>query len=147
MASKKREIPTKSPTEVPEVQEFLGAAGRLEAFRQEHAQIFEQFDKLAEEYNQKLEVADQTVRGEGIACGPFDLYQYNTKYHPKVLYDLVGHEKFLKVGGSTHTETVYEVDKTKVEMAIEQGVIPSDAVDAVRTVTPVFHTPKKISTS
>jgi hypothetical protein len=146
MASSKKKpaIITKSTNDIPEVAEFLAAMGRLEAFRQQHPDIFAEFDKYIDDYNTKLEMAEKTVRAEGVSCGPFELYQFGTKYDAKNLYDLVGHERFFTIGGSTSTQTVYEVDPQKVEMAIEQGKIPADVVDSFRTVTPRYHAPKKL---
>jgi hypothetical protein len=141
---KKPEIKTQSPQEIPEVHEFLGALGLIEAFRAQHASVFTEFDKLVDNYNTKLEAATQIVRSKNVSSGPFELYQFQTKYDPKTLYDLLGHERFFVVGGATHTETVYTVDAQKVEMAIDQGKIPIDMVDSFRTLSPRYHAPKKI---
>lgn len=142
----KPKITKKSPEEVTEVREFLGAFQRLEMFRQQHADVFAQYDTLVQEYNQKLEDAERTCRAQQIACGPFDLYNFSTKYDAKALYDLIGRERFFKVGGSERSETVYTIDKTKVESAIQRGDIPEDVVDSFKKVSPTFHTPDKITT-
>lgn len=142
--SKKPPIVTKTPNEIPEVADFLAAFGRLEAFRTEHADLMKQLEELAVDYNQKLEAAALKCRNADVSCGPFDLYQHSVKYSAQQLYDLIGEERFLLVGGTKNTKTVYDIDKPRLEMAIDQGKIPSDVVEAVRTVSPSYHAPKKI---
>jgi len=136
---------SKPVSEVPAVSTFVEALGQLEAFKSQHEAVFNQYEQLVTEYNQKLEAADKLVRQLGISCGPFDLYQFGTSYDPKALYDAVGHDRFLQVGGSVHTEKVYKIDKVKVEVAIQQNQIPAEAIDAFKTVAPRYHKPDKVS--
>lgn len=140
------EVSKKPPNEVREVMEFLEAMERLEQFRMQHATVFAEYERLAADYNQKLEAADKEVRAQQVTCGPFDLYQFATSYDAKVLYDLIGRDQFLRVGGSEKRETTYQIDKTKVEIAIQQNVIPKDVVDVFKKVSPRYHKPEKIST-
>lgn len=133
------------PSQVPDVLNFLTAVAELETFRALHGDIFDQYAQLVERYNQTLEAADKKVRALGITCGPFDRYQTSTSYDPKALYDAVGHDRFLQVGGDVHTEKVFKIDKAKVEVAIEQGRIPQEAVDSFRTISPRYHKPEKIT--
>jgi len=133
------------PSEVPEVSSFIETLSQLEAFKAQHGNVFDQYEQLVHEYNQRLEAADKTCRQLGISCGPFDLYNYSTSYDPKALYDAVGHDRFLQVGGSVHTEKVYKVDKAKVEVAIQQNHIPLEAVESFKKVSPRYHMPDKVS--
>lgn len=133
------------PSEVPEVSSFIETLAQLEAFKAQNSDVFEQYEQLVHEYNQRLEAADKTCRQLGISCGPFDLYQYSTSYDPKALYDAVGHDRFLQVGGSIHTEKVYKVDKAKVEVAIQQNQIPDEAIDAFKSTSPRYHKPEKVT--
>lgn len=142
----KPKITKKSPEEVTEVRDFLGAFQRLEAFRRQNAELFAQYDTLVQDYNQKLEDAERTCRSQQIACGPFDLYNFSTKYDAKALYDMIGRDRFFRVGGSERSETIYSIDKAKVEGAIQRGDIPEEIVDTFKKVTPTFHTPEKITT-
>jgi len=134
-----------SISEIPEVSAFIETLAQLEAFKAQNSGVFEQYEQIIGEHNQKLEAADKMVRQLGVSCGPFDLYQYGTSYDPKALYDAVGHDRFLQVGGSNHTEKVYKVDKAKVEVAIQQNQIPNEAVESFKTVAPRYHKPDKVS--
>jgi hypothetical protein len=136
----------KSPEQVKEVADFLEAFRQVEAFKEQHSDVFAQYEVLARQYNQKLEAAEKICRQQRVTCGPFELYQFSTVYDAKILYDMIGHDMFFRVGGNTKQETVYGVDKAKVKVAIEQGTVPSDVVEAFRKVTPSFHKPEKIST-
>jgi hypothetical protein len=134
-----------SVSEVPEVSAFVETLAQLEAFKTQNSMVFDQYEQIVGEYNQKLEAAEKMVRQLGVSCGPFDLYQFNTSYDPKALYDTVGHDRFLQVGGSVHTEKVYKVDKAKVEVAIQQGRVPPEAIEAFKTVSPRYHKPNKVT--
>jgi hypothetical protein len=142
----KKQITKVPATEVKEVSDFLDSLGRLETFRAKHAEVFAEFETLVNEYNQKLEDAERTCRQRQIACGPFDLYNYSVKYDPKALFDMVGHDRFLELGGTIGTESTYAVDKKKLEIKIQQGELPDEVVDGFKKVSPSFHTPEKIIT-
>lgn len=142
----KKQIKKVPADEVKEVADFLDSLGNLEAFRAKNASIFAEYERLVGEYNQKLEDADRTCRQREVSCGPFDLYNYSTRYDPKALFDMIGHDRFLEVGGITGTETTYTVDKKKVEIAIQQGKIPEDVVEGFKKISPSYHAPGKIVT-
>lgn len=143
-SKKKVPIVTKTPAEVPEVSDFLASFGRMQAFIAGHPDVVRQLEILSGDYNQKLEAAALACRNQDVSCGPFELYQHSVKYNSQQLYDLIGEERFLLVGGTKNTKTVYDVDKARLEMAIDQGKIPSDVVEAIRTINPSYHSPKKI---
>lgn len=132
------------PSAVPEVVEFLDAQGALEDFKQEHAAVFEQLRQLTERYNTALESADKACRSKELSCGPFDLYQFTTKYDAEALYNAVGRDKFLEIGGQMGTQTVYSLDKGRFDACVSQNKVPADVVPQVRKETPNFHKPDKL---
>lgn len=132
------------PSEIVEVQEFIAAEHELSTFREEHSAVFEKFDELAVNYNQKLEAADKVVRAKQVSCGPWDLYQEQVKYDAKILFESVGRERFISVGGTMETQTIYGVDKSRIEASINQGLIPTDVAAQFRSVSPRFHKPNKV---
>jgi hypothetical protein len=129
---------------VPEVVEFLDTQRALEDFKEEHAAIFEQLHELTDRYNAAFEAAEKACRSKEMSCGPFDLYQFTTKYDPEALYNAVGRDKFLQLGGSIGTSTVYTLDKARFEICVSQNKVPEDVVLQVRKETPNFHKPEKL---
>lgn len=135
-----------SEAEFPEVLSFVQAKEDLEEFRAQHAEVFETFDALVERYNTALEAAEKVVRAAEVNCGPFDLYQYTTKYNGEKLFHAVGRDKFLELGGTIGTKAVYDIDKARFEAAVAAKKISKEVVDQVRKETPNYHTPNKAVT-
>lgn len=131
-------------TAIPEVAAFLEAKERLDRLREAYPEVFEQLSELKDEYNSRLEAADKAVRARKISCGPFVKYQEQTKYDAEKLYDALGREKFLEVGGKTSTVTTYEVDRARLEAHIASGTIDKEVVEDVREVSPRYKKPEKI---
>lgn len=132
-------------SEVPEVLRFLEAKRKLDALREGYPEVFESLQYISEEYNAAIEAADKILRAKQVSCGPFDLFQTQTTYDPDKLFQELGKEEFLRVGGSIKTVTQYEVDKAKLEAHITSNAIPEDVVKEVRKVTPKFKKPDKVS--
>ena len=135
-------VPT---TKIREVSAFVEAQEALKEFKNKHSGIFTEFEELVNEYNQKLESAEKMVRQQGVSCGPFECYQWQTKYDAKILYDALGRERFLQVGGILSTQTVYDVDKLRVSASINSGQIPEEIVGSFKTDSPRYHKPEKVS--
>lgn len=129
--------------EVPEVAAFHDVKERLNAFKQANPQFFEFLGGILEEYNDKLEAAEKVVRQRGIRCGDFDLYQWTEKVNAEQLYQSMGYEGFMSVGGKMSTVTVYEADKDRVRGFIVSGKIPPAVAEAVFKSEPRFHKPDK----
>lgn len=144
MAGPKKRIPTVSPESIPEVAHFINAQNELQEFMDEHPEVFEQFRALTDKYNDALEAADKAARGQQVKCGPWDLYQWKTTYNPDLLFNAVGKNKFLEVGGDMRQVTEYALDKDKFEAAAAQGLVPEEVVNEVRKVAPNYHSPKKL---
>lgn len=133
-------------TDFAEVIDFLQKKEALAEFKQMHAEVFEQFDHLIEEYNTSLEAAEKVVRAAEVNCGPFDLYQYKTTYDAEALFHAVGRDKFLEFGGSTGTQVTYNIDKNRFEAAVAAKKVGKDIITNVRKESPAYHAPKKLVT-
>lgn len=140
----KPQIKTVDPEEVPEVIEFLDAQKSIEEFMDDNKAVFAQFQELVEKYNTSLEAADKACRGQQVRCGPFDLYQFTTKYDPDALFNAVGRNKFLELGGTTKQTTEYDLDKDAFEASVAKGLVSKEVVAEVRKVSPSFHSPKPL---
>lgn len=134
----------KDISDIAEVREFIKAQAEMDRFKSQHEKVFEEYDKLVEDYNQKLEAAEKAVRSQEVSCGPFEYYQKQIKWDVDGLFDDLGRDRFLKIGGTINTVTQKAIDKTKIESAAQQGLIPSDVVERRRKVSPRYHTPNKV---
>lgn len=137
-------INSKDITEIQEVREFISAQAALIEFKERNAPVFEQFEHLAESYNQRLEAAEKVCRTQGVSCGPFEMYQAQTKIDGHALHDSVGRENFVSIGGEINTKVEYKVDKARFEAAVAKGVIPQNVIDRVVSVSPRYHVPNKV---
>lgn len=151
-----------SPSDVAPVQEFLTAESELKEFVAQHDKVFDQYRSLVERRNAALENADKAVRAtKGDECGPFKVSRTTTEYKPEILYEELGRETFLQLGGKIDTKTVYDIDKTRVEAAIargqaleqagvqdlavlQQGGLPKSVVETFRETKVAYTTPKKL---
>jgi len=135
----------KVPVEqVPEVADFHAAKERLEAFRKQNPEFFTYLEELIDDYNTKLEAADKAARAKQVSCGDFKLDKFQRRYKPEELYQAVGREKFLELGGKISTKTQYECDKKRIDASIASGQIDEALASLVRVISPVFSTPKKV---
>jgi hypothetical protein len=135
---------TKQPEEVPEVAAYEEAAQVLEAFKQNNEQVFATYSALVDDVNQKREAADKVVRAQQISCGDWDLYQWQTKYDAKALFEALGRDGFMAVGGKMKKVTEFDLDKAKFKMAVSGGEVPEEVADAVISVSPRYHAPKAL---
>lgn len=138
----KKVAPQVPETSIPEVVEFISAKDTLEAFKDSHVEVFEEWAGLVEKYNTAMQNADKAVRAREVTCGPWVCAHFTTKYDAETLYNHLGRDKFLEVGGRIEAKTVYEVDKGRIEASIAQGKIANDTVDSIRKISPTYHAPK-----
>lgn len=129
-------------TTYPEVTEYEQAKASLQGFMQTHETIFETYETLVADYNQKMEAADKLVRSNEVSCSDWDLYSESTKYDPEALYNRMGREGFLQAGGSLETVTKFGIDKKRFDAAVTRGEVPKEIAGEVRTVSPRYHAPK-----
>lgn len=140
----KKKIETVDPGTIPEVVEFIDANDAIQSFKASYPDVFKQYEELIERYNSALEQADKVVRARAVSSGPFDLYQFKTTYDAEALYNAIGRDQFLSVGGKLETQTVYDVDKGRLEAAAVQKKIPAEVMAQVRKETPNYHKPPKL---
>ena len=131
--------------QVPEVLRFLEAKERFDNLRAAYPEVFEQLSQITEEYNASLEAAEKMVRSKQVSCGPFVLFQTQTKYDAEKLYEEVGRDRFLEVGGTVKTVTTFEIDKARLESHIAANTIPPEVVAVIREVSPRYKKPEKIN--
>lgn len=127
---------------IPEVKQYEAAKEMLEEFIRNNPTVFKTYEFLQEDLRQKREAADKIVRAREVSVSDWELYQYQTKVDAETLFNNLGLETFLRVGGSTTTKTIYEADKTKVEAAIARNEIPKELASAVLVKSPRYHAPK-----
>jgi hypothetical protein len=133
------------PRDIPEVVDFINADSKVKEFREQYSDLFETYQQLIEDRNSKLENAEKVVRAHKVTCGPFVLYQYQTKFNAQAFFDAVGKEDFLKFGGEMKTVPQYSIDKKQFEAFAAQRKIPQSVIDQVVEVSPRFKCPEKIS--
>lgn len=131
--------------EVPEVQEFLDVKQQMDELRIGHPEVFMVYTDLVDRYNALLEKADNTVRSLGVSCGPFENFSVSHAYDAAKMYDELGEETFLEVGGKVGQRAYYEVDPASVTAAIASGKVPEESVENFMTVKRSYRGPKKIT--
>ena len=131
-------------TEIPEVLDYMDARERLETFRLTHAKVMEEYAGLCDQYNTTLQAADKAVRERRVSCGPFVLKHFATKYDGEALFNSVGRDLFLQLGGTIEQVPSYNVDRGKLEAAIAQNRVKPEVVAVVRQETPNFSKPPKV---
>jgi hypothetical protein len=142
MGQKTKQVPE---DQIPAVKHLLEVKKKLDDLKEGYPEVFERLGELAQDYNQALEAAEKVVRGQQVSCGPFNLFQWRTTYDAEKLYEELGKDEFLKVGGKIQTVTTYDLDKAKLEAHITSGTIPNEVVDVVKKTTPSYKKPEKIS--
>lgn len=135
------EVPTE---EIPEVQAFLEARTRIEDFKKTYPGLYSEFQELADQFNATREAAEKLVRGRKISSGPFFVYQTSTFYDADKLYDAVGRDEFLKMGGKIENLPTYSIDHSKLEAMISQNKLKPEIVEVVREIRPSYKIPTKI---
>lgn len=143
MAKDKAINPT-AVEEIPEVAAFEEVKQRMQAVREANAQFFQQLDELAEEYNDKRAAAIRATKAREVSSGDFVLYQYGTKYDAEVLYQSLGHQGFLNVGGKVSQVAQYTIDKARFEAAHKSGQVDDEVYDRVVTKQPRFRKPDEV---
>lgn len=133
------------PRDIPEVVDFIDADNKLKEFREQYADLFETYGQLVEDRNSKMENAEKVVRAHKVTCGPFVLYQHQTKFNAQAFFDAVGKEDFLKFGGEMKTVPQYSIDKKLFEAAVAQKKIPPSVVEQVVEVSPRYKCPDKLT--
>jgi hypothetical protein len=143
MAKDKAHNPT-AVEEIPEVAAFEEVKQRMQQVRDTNAEFFAGFEALAEEYNEKLNAAVRATKSREVSCGDFILYQFGTGYDWEVLYQSLGHQGFLDVGGKVSQIASYDGNKQRFEAAHKSGQVSDEVYNRVVKKTPRFRKPDKV---
>jgi hypothetical protein len=130
--------------EIPEVAAFEEVRERMKAVRDANAQFFSELDSLAEEYNDKRAAAIRATKAQEVSSGCIVMYQWSTKYDAEVLYQSLGHQGFLNVGGKVSQVADYSIDKARFESAHKSGQINDEVYNRVVTKSPRFKKPDEV---
>lgn len=104
----------------------------------------EPLQSIIEEYNAALEEVDGAVRARGISVGDFRIIRAFDEYNADKLYELVGKDKFLELGGAETLTRKLSIDKVKLRSFIEAGKLQPEIVEQIRTTQRQFSTPKPL---
>lgn len=126
---------------IPEVKQYEDAKEMIEEFVRNNPKVFETYQMLQEDLKQKREAADKIIRAKGVSVSDWELYQYQTKVDAEAMFNALGLESFLRLGGSTTTKTVYDADKSKVEAAIARKEISEELAKTILVKSPRYHAP------
>ena len=133
----KQSIEELPPEAVPEVVDFIIAEQELSDYVEEIALknpgLLEGLQQLAERRNAALEAAGKAVRAREMPCGPFEVHQIRTEYDADALYDAVGEERFLELGGSIETKRILCLDSKRFEAAMSFNRVGAEVVRVVKT--------------
>lgn len=128
----------------PAVTRFEAAKREIERLREENEDLFDMLEGAIEEYNAALEQANAVVRALETSCGDFKVTSAYTEYDPDALFELVGREKFLELGGTEDVRRSLTVDKVKLRSYIEAGKVPKHVAEAISTPHRKYSTPKPL---
>jgi hypothetical protein len=133
------------PTDsVPEVRAYQEAIGIYRKFREDNPEFFKYLDPLIEDVNTKLEAAAKAVRSKGISCGDFHLYQKAVKVDPDKIYDALGPQRFMEIGGTEVTVKERKISRSALDAALAQKTVKEEEIGGARTVENRYHQPEKI---
>jgi hypothetical protein len=135
---------TRAPAVPPKVQSLQESAQRLREYKAKHREVFAEFERLIDDYNQKLEDAEKEARAVGQTTGPFVVVGYQVNIDEDRLYEELGPEDFAKVGGQVELKRVLSVDRLKFTTYADSGMIPKEVLEVCYEKKPKFKTPKKV---
>lgn len=129
---------------IPEVAEYERVLAVYNKFRKDNPTYFRILDELLEELNSKMEAAEKVVRSRHVSCGSFHLFQKNVKVDSNKVYDIIGRERFLKIGGEESTIITRRITKEALEAAVQQKLVDEKEIAPARTEEDRYHAPGKI---
>lgn len=130
--------------ELPEVQTMVDLGQEIASLKAEHPEVFSTLATLVDRYNAALEVAEAKVRAAGVSCGPFSRGATSMRLDAEAMYEELGEEQFLALGGTVSNIAAYSVDRARVLAAVSAGKIPKDCADAFVKESVSYHSPKKL---
>lgn len=135
-------LTTKEKEAIVAVKEFEVTERVLDLFKIENGQTFKIYGELLDEREQKRQVAEAAIKSVDASFGPWERFSEQKTYYPMAVYQHLGEKGFLELGGKLETETVYILDKEKIELAIAANKIPEEIIPEIRKVTPKYRSPK-----
>lgn len=127
---------------VKAVKSYESLEKKIRAFESEHADVFSEYYRLTTELEAKRKVADAAIRATDASFGPWERFSEKKSYDVPRLFDLIGEEKFLELGGTVDKAVVYNFDREALELNIAARKIPKSVVAEITTVTPNYRAPK-----
>ena len=131
--------------QVPTVIAFMQAELDLTEFKNKNAKVIVELEQYIDAYNTALEQAEKTVKALDASCGPFDRYLERTTVDAEKLYERLGRDQFLAIGGALNTKTEYSLDKKKALALVATGQLDPELAKETIITKGSFHTPKKLS--
>lgn len=132
----KDNIPALDPDDVAEVAAFVIAEEELSEFledvKRNHPGVLETLAHLTERRNAVLEAAQKEVKARQAPCGPFEVHNVAMIYDAEALYNAVGEEAFLTLGGSKETKVELKIDGKRFDAAVTFKKLPAELIDQVR---------------
>lgn len=128
-----------------EVDEFLQAQERYFRWQQQYPQAYKELLELQSEYNATRDAAEKILRAHGKSEGPFVIKNSRLSYDAEKLYDEVGKERFLELGGEIATSQTFKIDSTTLQSKIASKKLDPAIVEAISKPVHVFDAPKKLN--
>lgn len=116
--------------EVREVEELIIAEEELQEHINSNPKFYKKLCDLADLRNARLEVAEKTIRGMGVSCGPFLVHTQTQDINVEQLYDELGPDNFASVGGYTETVTQYKIDRTRFIAYLKADQVPKEVAES-----------------
>jgi hypothetical protein len=141
-------IPTSPELDEPEleaikaIKSYETTERKISLFESTNGEVFKTYDGMLEELERKRQVADAKIRATDATFGPWERFSEQKKYDTTALYDLIGKERFLALGGTVTEMPVIELDRDKLELAIASKELSKAVVAAILKITPMYRAPK-----
>lgn len=141
-------IPTSPELDEPEleaikaIKSYETTERKISLFESENGEVFKTYDAMLDELERKRQVADAKIRATDATFGPWERFSEQKNYDTTALYDLIGKERFLALGGTVTEMPVIELERDKLELAIAEKEISKSVVSAILKITPKYRAPK-----
>lgn len=138
------ELDESETSAISAVKAYERAEKKLRTFVGEHGEVFDTYRELLDKLEKKRVVADAAIRSTDASFGPWVRLGEQCTYDRAALCKQIGEERFVALGGTVSTQTVYELDKDKIDVAIAADEIPASVLAAVREIKSRYKAPKTV---
>lgn len=143
--TKKTKIETPHEEQLTEeVDEFLQARERYFRWQKQYPQAYSELLELQSDYNATRDAAEKILRAHGKSEGPFQIKSSRLSYDAEKLYDEVGKEVFLALGGEISTNVSFKIDSTTLQSKIAAKKVDPAVIESISKPVHVFDAPKKL---